>query len=260
MRLLTDEEKYLYQTLNQTNAFYEQDKTIPEIFYRSAAAFADRIALSFEEGEMTYRQLNEQSNQIAHMLQANGMQKGDYVAIVMERSKETVVSLLGVLKAGGVYVPIDPSYPEERCHYLLNDTGAPFILTKEEHMALLDGFQAGSRTILTLTGMGDAFSKENLSIDLVPTDLAYIIYTSGSTGKPKGTMIQHHSVINLIADHQRIYQLSEQDIYSQFISYSFDPSITETFTAFFSGARLHMLTSIERVSIEAFADRIELEK
>ncbi len=263
MHLLTDEEKLLYQALNQTKASYEKEKTIPEVFYQSAALFSERIALSFEGGMMTYRQLNEQSNQIAHMLIANGLQKGDYVAIVMERSKETVVSLLGVLKAGGVYVPIDPSYPKERCHYLLNDTGAPFILTKDEHTLLLDDLlhsDSHSRTVFTLERIEATFSKENINVDLSPADLAYIIYTSGSTGKPKGTMLRHDSVINLIADNQRIYQSTEQDVYSQFISYSFDPSITETFTAFFSGARLHMLTSIERVSIEAFADMIKRER
>ena len=262
-QLLTDEEMHLYRVLNQTEAYYENEQTIPDVFYRSAALFSERIALSFEEGSMTYRQLNEQSNQIAHLLTANGLQKGDFVAIVMDRSKETVISLLGILKAGGVYVPIDPSYPEERCHYLLNDTGAPFILTTENHTPFLNSFlqsDAHTRTVLTLNGSESKYSKENMNAGLSPDDLAYIIYTSGSTGKPKGTMIRHHSVINLIADHQRIYQSTEQDIYSQFISYSFDPSITETFTAFFSGARLHMLTGIERVSIEAFANRIEREQ
>ncbi|QDQ01127.1 amino acid adenylation domain-containing protein [Lysinibacillus fusiformis] len=262
-QLLTNEEKNLYLALNHTEASYEKDKTIPEIFYQSAALFANRIALSFDGGTMTYRQLNERSNQIAHMLVANGLQKGDYVAIVMERCKETVISLLGILKAGGVYVPIDPSYPQERCHYLLNDTGAPFILTKVEHTQLLDDLLHSdfhSRTVFTLNQMEETFSTENINIDLDPVDLAYIIYTSGSTGKPKGTMLRHYSVINLITDNQRIYHATEQDVFSQFISYSFDPSITETFTAFFSGARLHMLTSIERVSIEAFADMIERER
>ncbi len=262
-QLITNEEKNLYLALNQTKACYEKDKTIPEIFYQSTLLFADRIALSFEGGTMTYRQLNEHSNQVAHMLVANGLQKGNYVAIVMERCPETVVSLLGILKAGGVYVPIDPNYPRERCHYLLNDTGAPFILTKDEHTQLLNDLLHSdfhSRTIFTLNQTEQAFSKDNINIDLAPADLAYIIYTSGSTGKPKGTMLRHYSVINLITDNQRIYQSSEQDVFSQFISYSFDPSITETFTAFFSGARLHMLTSLERVSIEAFADMIKREQ
>lgn len=106
----------------------------------------------------------------------------------------------------------------------------------------------------------DSFTKENIHSDLHPSDLAYIIYTSGSTGKPKGVMLKHEAVINLITDNQRIYQSTKDDVYSQFISYSFDPSVTETFTAFFSGARLHMLTSIERLSIEAFANMIAREK
>ncbi|MFJ7732751.1 amino acid adenylation domain-containing protein [Lysinibacillus sp. NPDC097231] len=262
-QLLNEKDLLLYQALNQTKTYYDKNKSIPEVFYQAAKQFADKIALSFEGGMMTYHQLNEESNQIAHMLVAKGLQKGDFVAIVMERSKETVISLLGVLKAGGIYVPIDPSYPKERCHYLLNDTGASFILTKDEHTQLIDECihnDSLPRTVFTLSRMELSYSKENIHCDLSPSDLAYIIYTSGSTGKPKGVMLKHEAVINLITDNQKIYQATKDDVFSQFISYSFDPSVTETFTAFFSGARLHMLTSIERISVEAFADMIEREQ
>lgn len=234
-QLLTEADKVVYQALNQTKAFYAKDQTIPEVFYQAVEQFADRIALSFNGGSMTYRQLNERSNQIAHMLRDNGLQKGEKVAIVMERSQETIISLLGVLKAGGIYVPIDPSYPKERCQYLLNDTGALFILIKEEHTQLLNDLlhnDAQTRKVFTLNRMEITFSINNIHIDLSPADLAYIIYTSGSTGKPKGVMFKHESVINLITDNQRIYQASKYDVFSQFISYSFDPSVTETFTAF----------------------------
>ena len=262
-QLLNEEDLLAYQTLNQTMADYDKNTTIPDVFYQAAQQFAERIALSYEGGKLTYRQLNEQSNQVAHMLVANGLQKGNYVAILMERSKETVISLLGILKAGGVYVPIDPSYPKERCQYLLNDTGAPFIITKNEHTALLNDFihnDSQTRTVLTINQTEQGYSQANIHCELLPSDLAYIIYTSGSTGKPKGVMLKHEAVINLITDNQRIYHSTKEDVYSQFISYSFDPSVTETFTAFFSGARLHMLTSIERLSIEAFADMIDREQ
>ena len=261
IELLKEKDLLAYQALNQTKAYYDTNTTIPEIFYQAVHQFADAIALSFEGGTMTYHQLNERSNQVAHMLIDNGLQKGDFVAILMERSKETIISILGVLKAGGAYVPIDPSYPQERCQYLLNDTAAPFVLTKDEHMNLLNQLihnDVQPRMVLTIN-QKESFSKENIHSNLHPSDLAYIIYTSGSTGKPKGVMIKHGAVINLITDHQRIYQSSKDDVYSQFISYSFDPSVTETLTAFFSGARLHMLTSIERLSVEAFANMIARE-
>lgn len=262
IQMLTDEEWTLYQQLNETDAPYAKEKTISQVFYETAKKFAGNIALSSFEGQMTYRELNERSNEIAHMLISNGMKKGDYAAIVMERSMETVMSLLGILKAGGVYIPIDPSYPKERCRYLLNDTGAPFILTKHEHRPLLSNLldNDDKRMVFEMNHMEKEFSKEDVHVECHPSDLAYIIYTSGSTGKPKGTMLRHDSVINLITDHQRIYQSTEQDVYTQFISYSFDPSVTETFTAFFSGARLYMLSSAERVSIEEFAAAIKREK
>lgn len=263
IQLLNEEDLLAYKTLNQTIADYDKNTTIPDVFYQVAKQFAERIALSYEGGKLTYRQLNEQSNQVAHMLVANGLQKGNHVAIFMERSKETVISLLGVLKAGGVYVPIDPSYPKERCQYLLNDTGAPYILTKNEYKALLNDFihsDSQKHTVLTVSQSENGYSQENIHGELHPSDLAYIIYTSGSTGKPKGVLLKHGAVINLITDNQRIYHSTEDDVFSQFISYSFDPSVTETFTAFFSGARLHMLTSVERLSIEAFAEMIGREQ
>lgn len=263
IQLLNEEDLLAYKTLNQTIADYDKNTTIPDVFYQVANQFAERIALSYGGGKLTYRQLNEQSNQVAHMLVANGLQKGNHVAIFMERSKETVISLLGVLKAGGVYVPIDPSYPKERCQYLLNDTGAPYILTKNEYKALLNDFihsDSQKHTVLTVSQSENGYSQENIHCELHPSDLAYIIYTSGSTGKPKGVLLKHGAVINLITDNQRIYHSTEDDVFSQFISYSFDPSVTETFTAFFSGARLHMLTSVERLSIEAFAEMIGREQ
>ena len=214
-KLLNEMDLLAYQALNQTKAYYDTNTTIPEVFYQVAHQFADEIALSFEGGTMTYHQLNEQSNQVAHMLIDNGLQIGDFVAIIMERSKETIISLLGVLKAGGAYVPIDPSYPQERCQYLLNDTDAPFVLTKDDHMNLLNQLihnNAQPRMVLTVN-QKESFSKENIHSNLHSSELAYIIYTSGSTGKPKGVMLKHEAVINLITANQRIYQSSKDDTF-----------------------------------------------
>lgn len=263
IQLVSTEEQALYKKLNETEAPYPMNKTISEVFYEKAEAFLNRIALSSPSGQLTYGELNERSNEIAHMLVSNGIKRGDFVAILMERSMETVISILGVLKAGGVYVPVDPAYPKDRCFYLLSDTGAPFILTKSKFAHLLDELlkdDSNVRTVFQVDALKRKYSKENIVIEQSSSDLAYIIYTSGSTGKPKGTMLKHESVINLIMANQRMYQTTEKDVFTQFISYSFDPSVTETFTAFFSGARLHMLTETERISIEEFADVVERER
>ncbi len=262
-KLLTDEEKSLYVAINDNKSPFKNDKTIPEVFYQAADAFANRIALSFDGGQMTYRELNEQSNQIAHMLLSSGIKKGDFVALVMERSQEALIALLGIMKAGGVYVPIDPSYPKERCQYLLSDTCAPFILTKSEHSQLIVDLLEGdcdSRAVFYIDQLNETYSEQNVVIDMTSSDIAYVIYTSGSTGKPKGTMLKHSSVINLIEENRRIYNASKEDVFSQFISFSFDPSIGEIFTPLFTGARLHMLSKDERISIDAFAQMVEREQ
>jgi len=255
VELLTSEDRAVYAKLLDTRTEMATAETaIGGKFYEVAEKFPNRIALTSDTGEFTYAELNELSNRIAHLLLERGLKKGDFVAIFMERSVETVVSLLAVLKAGGVYVPIDPDYPDERVRYMLQDSGAPFVLTKTAWVDTLIGLSQAE--VLPIDRSLSDYSTANLEVDTTADDLAYVIYTSGSTGQPKGTLLAHRGVLNLVewqADH---YGCDEQETIAQFASYSFDASVFETFSALLLGGRLHLLSAEERLSVGAFAEAI----
>ncbi len=197
------EEKEAKQILvewNQTEQAYPKDQTLPQLFEAQAQKTPDNIAVIFENQQLTYQELNEQANQLAHYLIQQGIRPESKVAIMMERSIELIIGILGILKAGGAYVPLDPSYPEERLSYMLEDSEAEILLTMSsfESVKFLISYQI---KILFYDSVSKALSlesKEIPTIDLSADNLAYIIYTSGSTGKPKGVQISHRSICDHI--------------------------------------------------------------
>lgn len=260
--ILTALETSLYNKINVTKESYPKNKTIVDMFYDCANYYSNKVALASAEGQLSYNDLNQRSNRVANRLLASGLQKGDFVAIFMERSLETVISLLGILKAGGVYVPIDPSYPKERCQYLLQDSNASFILSKRNYNDFLSKLiteDMNVHEVLNIEEFIMSYNADDIHVDLSPNDLAYVIYTSGSTGNPKGTLIAHEGVINLTVSLQEVYGCNETDTYIQFASYSFDASVGETFMALFFGSKLYLISDEERKSIEDFADMLERE-
>lgn len=260
MDILTDADRVVYEQLNRTAGWYPADQTVDGMFYEAAQQFANQLALTTDEVELTYAEVNERSNQIAHLLRVQGLRKGDFVAIFMERSVETVISALGIIKAGGAYVPIDPEYPEDRNRYVLTDCQAPFVLTKSANLAQVEAIIAGCESVKAVFNVDiDASDCPTTNLDVVvePDDLAYVIYTSGSTGRPKGTLIPHRGVLNMGVWARDHHQITAQDVCIEFASYSFDASVLETFSALFYGARLHLLSNAARMSIEDFATAIE---
>ncbi|MBL0388693.1 amino acid adenylation domain-containing protein [Tumebacillus sp. ITR2] len=258
--ILTVEDRTIYERLNDVKTWYPADKTLDTLFYEAAEEFAANLALSSDEVQYTYTELNERSNQVAHLLRAQGLKKGEFVAIFMERSPETVISALGIIKAGGAYVPIDPEYPADRNRYVLEDCSARFVLTTRESMEKVNEMVAGNGTPPTVYNVQtdpDGQPTHNLDVQVTPDDLAYVIYTSGSTGRPKGVLIEHRGVVNLCVWGRDAHQLTERDVCLEFASYSFDVSVLETFCPLFYGARLHILSNSQRLSIEEFADAVE---
>lgn len=259
--LLTEEDAAVYAALNATEAAYDRTATIHGMIERAAALYPDKTAVSSAEGKWTYRQLNELANRTARMLIDRGLRKGEFVTILMERSAELIASLLGILKAGGVYVPVDPEHPDERNRYIVEDTGSAFVLTKGRYAAAAERLCAGIGTVKAIVDVEAGFpayeGTDNPDAEVGPDDLAYVIYTSGSTGRPKGALIAHEGVVNLGESVRKDCRIGPDDVLTQFATYSFDASVWDTIGALFYGAELYLLSPAERMSVEEFASAVE---
>jgi amino acid adenylation domain-containing protein len=237
--LLTAAERHqVLVTWNDTAVPYPHDRCVHELFEEQVDRTPDAVALVFEEQRLTYRELDERSNQLAHHLRSLGVGPDVLVDVFMERSIEMVVALYGVLKAGGAYVPVDPDYPAERVAFMVHDSGAEVMLTQQhlierlpEHPTHLVRLDADWPTIAR-------HSKERFEGAATPEHLAYVIYTSGSTGKPKGAMNSHRGVCNRLLWMRDTYRLTESDRVLQKTPVSFDVSVWELFGTLLTGARL----------------------
>lgn len=258
--ILTEEDKDAYDKLNDTSTVLPDALNVPAMLEETVRRFRDRIALSSGPQELTYGQLDNLSNQVAHMLQQRGLVKGGFVSIFMERSIEAVIAMLGVLKAGGAYIPLDPEHPDDRNAYIISDTDCPVVITKECYTARLTTLLAGRNlddAIFCMDTGLEGYSDDPCNVSVTGDDVAYVIYTSGTTGKPKGVLIPHVGVINLAVDTVNHLQLSEQDVILQYSTFSFDASVYDIFSSLCSGSRLHLLTGEERFSVEMFTSAIQ---
>nr|CUX79061.1 Octapeptin synthase subunit B [Niallia circulans] len=238
--LSESEKRQLLHEFNDTETEYARDKTIHQLIEEQAERVPDAVAVVFENERLTYRELNQRANRLARTLRAGGVNKDKLVGLMVRRSLEMVVGILGILKAGGAYVPIDPEYPEERIRYMLEDSGAQLLLT-QRHLQERVPF-AGN--VIALDDEA-AYGEDGSNLEPVsgPNDLAYVIYTSGTTGKPKGVMVEHHGLSSLKMMFKETLQISEQDKVVQFASLSFDASCWEIFKALFFGAALYIPTA-----------------
>jgi amino acid adenylation domain-containing protein len=233
---------------NQTEAPFPDDHCIHQLFEAQVARTPDAPAIRFEGQSLSYRELNERANQLAHFLRGSGVGPDVLVGLCTESSPEMIVGMLGVLKAGGAYVPMDAAYPVERLRYMLEDAQTPILLTQSN---LLESLPKGNARAICLDADWDAISRESANDPpcLTKSDgLAYVIYTSGSTGRPKGVMLAHRGLCNFISAFARKLELTPDDRVLQFASLSFDASVFEIFTALVSGAALYLVRREERVS------------
>ncbi|WP_027630731.1 non-ribosomal peptide synthetase [Ruminiclostridium cellobioparum] len=253
--LLDNEEKdQVLNEFNNTAAEFPRDKTLHELFENQVEKTPLNTALIFNNKTLTYKELNEKSNQLANVLRSKGIKPDDIVGIMVERSFEMLIGIMGILKAGGAYLPIDTEYPEERINYILDDGGAKLVLTRKqlEHKLRFAG------EIIDLEEeslyQGDYKNLEKINN---PKDLAYVIYTSGSTGKPKGVMIEHGSAVNILIGLQEDYPLLEEDTYLLKTTYTFDVSVAELFGWFYAGGRLAILEPGEEKNPQKVLEAIE---
>jgi amino acid adenylation domain-containing protein/non-ribosomal peptide synthase protein (TIGR01720 family) len=224
---------------NQTEAVLPEQKTLHHLFEQQAQQTPDAIALHLQNDQLTYSELDQRTNQIAHFLKQMGVGPEVRVGLCMERSLEIVIGILGVLKAGGAYVPFDPTYPPERIAFMLDDARVQILLmqqhlserlpTQPERVVCLD--RDWSTQIAPC-------SREPLHIPQSVQHLAYVIYTSGSTGRPKGVEVTHQGISNLRRAMQTTFGLDQQSRVLQFASFNFDASVFELVGALLSGATL----------------------
>lgn len=226
---------------NRTQADYADDLCVHHLFEEQAARTPDAVAVVDQRRHLTYRDLNAQAGTLARQLLALGVGPDSCVGVCLPRSVELVVGVLAVLKAGGAYVPLDPDYPMERLVFMLEDAQAPVLITQRK---LGPVFSASAARVIFMDGPPSA----PLPLDQLPSGpaapgpdhLAYVIYTSGSTGTPKGVAIQHRSVANLIAWHQRTYQVTPADRATLLASPAFDASVWELWPYLAAGASIHI--------------------
>ena len=250
--LTVEEHEQLLRTWNQTQMDFES-VCIQQLFEAQAAQSPDATAVTFEGKSLTYQQLNELANQLAHYLQTLGIKPDTLVGVYMERSLDMVVGLLGILKAGGAYVPLDPAFPSDRVEFMLSDSNAAILLTQERLADELSVSQ--SMKLVCIDQDWPMLARqhtENPEPQTRPEHLAYVIYTSGSTGKPKGVQIQHQSVVNFLTSMRQQPGLTDQDILLSVTTLSFDIAGLEIFLPLTTGARL------ELVSRETATDGLQL--
>ena len=250
------ERNQLLKTWNDTSREYPKEQCVHSLFEIAAKRTPNRVAVECGGQSLTFAELNAKANRLAHHLRQSGVQPQSCVGIFLERSLDLIVGLLGVLKAGASYLPMDPSFPAERLAWMMEDAGISLLVT---HALLVkDVSRAGMKTVC-LDADWEAIEQQSSTDPCVPlpsSSLAYIIYTSGSTGKPKGVMIEHRSVVNFLLSMQEKPGFDENDVLVAVTTISFDIAALEVFLPLISGGKLVVAHRNEVIDGSALLERI----
>lgn len=227
---------------NSDGRGHPQSRSVPELFEGQALQSPDAVALLFHDRELTYRELNQKANRIAHRLRRLGVKRGSRVGLCIERSPELVSGILGILKVGAAYVPLDPDYPEQRFAFMMEDSGVSLVLSHVSTARCIDPFR-GKITELCVDSQVENLedeSSENEPSDATAEDLAYVMYTSGSTGNPKGVMVTHRAITRLVRNTDYC-DFGVDQIFLLLAPISFDASTFEVWGPLLNGARLAIM-------------------
>lgn len=256
--LTAAETTQLLDTFNQSDREYPKDRCLQDIFEEHAAANPANLAVRYGNDTITYGELNERANQVAHYLIDKGVKPDTLVGISVERSIEMFIGLLGIIKAGGAYVPLDPEYPQARLRYMIEDSGVDIILTESHLYQELD---IEKQTVVLLDeqmrevfmGQYSTDNPDREALGLTPQNLIYAIYTSGSTGQPKGVLVEHHTVINFLYYSAETFMPEWVDGALVSAPLAFDGTVCTLYTPFMLGKYVDLLP-VEDTAFEALAD------
>lgn len=237
--ILDNEKDDVLNIYNNTKTNYPMKETATRIFEKNVLKNPDKIAVVFEDEKLTYKELNEKANQVAHLIIQKNINEGSTIAIMIDKSIEFMIGALGVLKANCVYMPMDKSMPDERIKFVLEDSATKLIITTKEYYKGVSDLD----TIFIDIDNKEVFdqkNKENLNLSQTSDKPAYIIYTSGSTGKPKGNIIIHKGIVRLVLNTNYLF-FSEKDVMMVSGSLTFDTTIFEIWGAMLFGMTLHFI-------------------
>ncbi len=231
---------------------------LQQLLSKSAARFPEKPAVWARNRSITYRELDERSNQLAHLLQQSGVRKGDRVGLFFPKCVESIISMFAVVKAGGVYVPLDPQAPVDRVGYIIGNCGIKVLITQDERRRSLDAAMreslekcivvdeakhSGNGTgVIPWSALSEYPASHPPVVTLTETDLAYILYTSGSTGRPKGVMISHQNALTFIEWCADKFQITNEDRLSNHAPLHFDLSVFDVYNAIEAGATVYLVT------------------
>jgi amino acid adenylation domain-containing protein len=252
------------EDFNATDANYSKDKSVADLFNEQVDKRADATALIFRDQKVSYSQLNYEAEKIATFIQQNGLGKEDIVALMFDKSLEMLYAILGVMKAGATYLPLDPTHPEDRLAYILNDSATKLILTHSFHEETCEKLAAQTDSVITSLSVDGNEVKNQFTTPVIdPDDTLYIIYTSGSTGRPKGCKISHRNVVRLMVNDKHDFDFNANDTWILAHAYYFDFSVWEMYGALLYGgklivpfgdevkdvSKLHHLVKLHKVSV-----------
>lgn len=237
LNILTQTEKdRLLNTLNDTAVSYPAYNSLLELFDERVTEIPDEVAVVFDDKSLTFKELEQRSAEVASLLQSEGIGKEDMVPVCLDRSLEMIVGILGILRCGAAYVPIDPAYPAERIQFILEDISAGNVLTHSKNAEILEQFTEVN--LIVLDKLGSNLSTKMKPVSVNPEDLAYVIYTSGTTGKPKGVMNEHGGILNRLLWKRDYLNINNSDVIFQKTTFCFDVSVWELLIPLITGAKM----------------------
>ncbi|MDB6039124.1 MAG: amino acid adenylation domain protein, partial [Verrucomicrobiales bacterium] len=240
--------------------YFSHGNLIHQMVERQAAIRPKNVAVICDSERLTYGELNSRANQLAHLLRQNGVEAESLVGLYTERSVQTVVAILAILKAGGSYLPIDLAYPQDRIEFMLEDAKAKVLITESHLRAKLLTYHGAAICLDCDWGAEADLNDANLNVAQEASNAAYVIYTSGSTGKPKGVVVTHHNVMRLFSATDRWYEFDENDVWTLFHSFAFDFSVWELWGALFYGGRVVVVPYLVARAPEAFYQLLSKER